>query len=81
MMAGLPIISTNFKPIPDLVEHGYNGVLITPENPPELVDTIEYLRANRELFTILKAQSKQSGIKYSSTELNPLLLEAIEVEY
>lgn len=81
MMAGLPVITTNFKSISDLIEHGVNGLLVSPKDPQGLADTIDDLRNNNELFTTLKEQAMQSGRKYKSTELIPLLLKAIEVEY
>jgi len=81
MIAGLPIITTNFKSIPDLIDHGYNGLLVSPKNPQELADTIDSLHNNEALLKTMKEQSAQSGKKYSSAELIPLLLKAIEVDY
>ena len=81
MMAGLPIVTTNFKAIPDLIEHGVNGLLVTPQNPQELASTIESLCNDRKRLATLKEQSLRHGKKYSSAEMIPLLLKAIDVEY
>jgi len=81
MMAGLPVITTNFKSIPDLIEHASNGLLVPPKDPTALADAIDSLCTDKALFTKLKDQSAQSGLKYRSTELIPLLLKAIEVEH
>ena len=81
MMAGLPIITTDFKSIPELIKHGHNGLLVSPQDPRGLAETINTLRTDNKTFTSLKNQSINSGKKYSSDELIPLLLKAIEVEY
>jgi len=81
MMAGLPIVTTNFKAIPELIEDGFNGLLVSPNDPTALADTVNNLRTNKELYSLLKERSIQSGKKYSSNELIPLLLKAIDVDY
>jgi glycosyltransferase involved in cell wall biosynthesis len=48
MAAGLPVISTPLAGIPEMVENGFNGVLV-PEHDPEAVSAaIEYFIANPE---------------------------------
>ncbi|MBX2846822.1 MAG: glycosyltransferase family 4 protein [Acidiferrobacterales bacterium] len=81
MMAGLPIITTNFKSIPDLVEHRINGLLVAPNNPQELAIAIQLLKDDRELMNKLKEQSALRGIRYSSEVVIPSLLKAIEIEH
>lgn len=39
---GLPVISTEWKAIPELVKHGENGLLIQPRSVEELVEAILY---------------------------------------
>jgi len=43
MAAGKPIIATNVGGIPEIIEHGINGVLIPPDNPDILADAIKKL--------------------------------------
>lgn len=81
MMAGLPIITTNFKSIPDLVEHNVNGLLVTPNKPQELADAIQLMVDNAELMKTLKLQSEVKGKKYCSSEVIPNLLKTIEIDF
>ncbi|MCO5268227.1 MAG: glycosyltransferase family 4 protein [Brumimicrobium sp.] len=37
---GLPVISTNWKSIPEIVENGKTGILISPKNSDELLNAI-----------------------------------------
>lgn len=39
---GLPVISTNWKSIPEIVENGKAGILISPKNSDELLNAILY---------------------------------------
>lgn len=80
MMAGLPIISTRFKSIPDLIQAGYNGLLVTPNSPQELAEAIDALRNDGVLLAKLKEQSRQSGTQYHSDSVIPLILKAIDIE-
>ncbi len=40
MAAGLPVVSTSVSGIPELVDHGVNGLLIAPEDPEALADAL-----------------------------------------
>ncbi len=40
MATGLPIIATNVRGIPDIVENGVNGYLVNIKNPSEIADRI-----------------------------------------
>lgn len=81
MMAGMPIITTNFKSIPDLVKHRVNGLLVTPNNPRELADAIQLLFDDKELMKAIEIQSALSGKQYCSSEVIPVLLKAIDVDF
>ena len=37
---GIPVVSTKIGGIPEIVEHGYNGILIEPHNTDELLSAI-----------------------------------------
>ncbi len=49
MAAGLPIISTKWACIPEIVEDGVNGFLIEPENVQQLADRILLLLEDQNL--------------------------------
>lgn len=48
MSYGLPIISTPVGGIPEVVEIGRNGILVTPGNDEEIYNAISYYVRNRE---------------------------------
>jgi glycosyltransferase involved in cell wall biosynthesis len=41
MSAGVPVIATAIGGIPDIVDHGITGLLVSPRNPVELADAIK----------------------------------------
>jgi len=40
MAAGAPVIATNVSGIPELIQDGFNGLLIEPEDPEALADAL-----------------------------------------
>ncbi len=55
---GLPVISTNWKAIPEIVEHKKTGYLIEPKSTEELVSAIQYFNQNNY------PSFSQNAIKY-----------------
>jgi colanic acid/amylovoran biosynthesis glycosyltransferase len=49
MAAGLPVVSTKLTGIPELVESGTSGILVTPAHPAELADALERLCNDEQL--------------------------------
>jgi glycosyltransferase involved in cell wall biosynthesis len=45
----LPVVGTNVGGIPELVEHGRNGVLVPPRDPETLAEAIRFLGERPEL--------------------------------
>jgi glycosyltransferase involved in cell wall biosynthesis len=45
----LPLIASNTGGVPEIIEHEYNGLLVTPGNPGEVVDAIKKLAVNKEI--------------------------------
>jgi glycosyltransferase involved in cell wall biosynthesis len=46
---GLPLVSTRISGIPELVQQGYSGLLVDPEDPPALADVLASLAADPAL--------------------------------
>lgn len=51
MAMGKPVVATRVGGIPDLVEHGVNGFLVSPGSVPELRDAVLRLLKDRDLST------------------------------
>ena len=49
LASGLPVVGTNVGGIPELVEHGRNGVLVPPRDPETLAAAIRFLGERPEL--------------------------------
>jgi glycosyltransferase involved in cell wall biosynthesis len=49
MASGVPVVSTPVSGIPELIESGVNGLLVSPRDARSLADAIERLLASREL--------------------------------
>lgn len=44
----IPIVATNVGGMPELIQDNVNGLLVTPENPEQLLETINKLLGDRE---------------------------------
>ncbi len=42
MAAGLPVITTDYRSIPDMIDDGVNGLLVPPRDPQALTDAIRH---------------------------------------
>lgn len=49
MSCGVPVVSTPVSGIPELIEHGTNGLLVRPEDPDALANAIQLLHTDRDL--------------------------------
>ena len=49
LASGLPIVGSTVGGIPELVDHGVNGLLVTPGDAAALAHAIQYLAADAEL--------------------------------
>jgi glycosyltransferase involved in cell wall biosynthesis len=54
MMAGITIISTNFRSIPEIVTHEYNGLLVPPSDAHALSEAIVRLADDKNLLRQLR---------------------------
>lgn len=62
MAAGLPVVATRVSGIPEAVEHGVTGLVVTPDNPAELADAIARLLDDRELSLRMEAAARERAL-------------------
>ena len=79
MAAGLPIITTRFGSIPELVEHRKNGLLVAPGSPLELAEAIKELSRDKSLLVSLAERSSRASNNFSSSRVIPQLLSAMDI--
>jgi glycosyltransferase involved in cell wall biosynthesis len=60
MASGTPVISTPIAAIPELINSGHNGLLVSPRNPAMLADAIDRLLLAPELRDRLAQSARQT---------------------
>ena len=58
LASGLPIVGSNIGGIPELVEHGSNGLLLKPGNPASVARAIRYLADDSELCQKMRLRNR-----------------------
>jgi glycosyltransferase involved in cell wall biosynthesis len=65
-VAGLPVIATRWRSIPEIVEDGVSGILIEPRNPDALAAAIAALHDSPERVRALRAGALAFAQRFSS---------------
>ena len=67
MAMGKPVIATRVGGVPEIIKHGYNGILVSPEDPNSLSQAILGYLENRKLFKKLADNGKKTVEEKFST--------------
>lgn len=59
MACGLPIVATNVRGIPNIVEEGVNGYLVNVKSPDEMAERILFLLQNDEMRERMSANNRE----------------------
>jgi glycosyltransferase involved in cell wall biosynthesis len=65
LQAGLPVIAARWRSLPELVEHGANGLLVEPASVAELAGAMALLARDDELFARLARGARERGLEHS----------------
>jgi glycosyltransferase involved in cell wall biosynthesis len=49
MSCGVPVVTTNVSGIPEIIKNGENGLLVAPDNPLALADSLEKIYVDKNL--------------------------------
>jgi len=79
MMARIPVITTKFRSIPELVEDGVNGLLVVPKDTQSLVKAIETIDEDRQLLAEIGRRNWERRIRYDARQVVPLILQPLGV--
>ncbi len=71
MQAGLPVIATQSGGLPDVVEHGVNGFLVSPGSSAEIRDAVSRLQRDRSERRRLAARARDTARAYEWNNLGP----------
>jgi len=58
-----PVIATNIGGIPDVIQHGKNGILIPPSNAIKLAEAIQYLLDNKDVRAKFGREGRKSVVE------------------
>lgn len=64
--AGLAVITTRWRSIPEIVKHNFDGLLVEPGNLNELASALSQLNSDRKHLTRLKQGSRDSFANFDS---------------
>ncbi len=70
MSKELTVIATRITGVPELVEHGEDGLLVAPGNVAELAEAMVILRNNKELRTRLGNNARRKILRAFNAEVN-----------
>jgi glycosyltransferase involved in cell wall biosynthesis len=79
MARGLPVITTAVGGLPELIDHGRNGMLVAPDSVDGLIDTVEMVQANDNLRFRLATEGLKTAQRLTF-EANKYQLEEILTE-
>ncbi len=68
MASGLPVVVTNVCGVPEVVEHGKTGILVSPGSTQDLIDGVIALLESKQLRSELGVQGRDFIIRHNSTE-------------
>jgi glycosyltransferase involved in cell wall biosynthesis len=66
MQAGIPVISTRIRSLPELVTDGENGLLVPPQDASSLAQAIQALSSDQELTERMGAANKERGAEFTT---------------
>jgi len=70
MQAGMPIVASRWKALPELVEHEVNGLLVPPRSSIELVAAISRLVEEPGLVSTLSQGALSLGARFDAENVN-----------
>ncbi len=65
MAAGLPIVTTNVRGLPEIVKDGENGFTVDPQNSQQLAEKISLLLDDKELRQKISRNNRRKARQYS----------------
>lgn len=77
MMAGISVIATDHRSLPELVDHGVNGLLIEPGSSAELADAVWSLHTDRRLLQSTAARNWERRTRHSAEHVVAEMLEVM----
>jgi len=77
MMMSLPIVTTNWRAIPELIDDGINGLIVPVKKPKSFAEAIEKLILSRDLRLRLGNKAREKYLKKFTIEKHLLKMESV----
>jgi glycosyltransferase involved in cell wall biosynthesis len=78
MAFGLPVIGSHIGGIPDLVEDGRSGLLVPPNNPVRLAESMYDILTDHELHSRLSQGARARSQQFDTAAVVPQIVEVYE---
>ena len=65
MQLGVPVVASRVRGIPEIIQDGYNGLLVEPEQPLLLARSIERVIRDGAVAQSLREAARSEGTRYS----------------
>jgi len=72
--AGLPVVASNWRYNPSLIKDKKTGLLFTTHNVSEMVDGIEYLSGNLDVYKKMRLAALEESMNYKPGEIIKVLI-------
>jgi glycosyltransferase involved in cell wall biosynthesis len=79
MVAGIAVIATRFRSIPEIVPDSVRGLLVQPRDPNDLATAIRRLAEDRRLLDELGRNSFAARDQFTASEVVPRILQTMAV--
>lgn len=80
MMAGIAVITTAHRSIPELVQDRVNGLLIHPLDSKELAQAIHLLDSDRKMLADMAMQNWEMRKNYAASNVIPDILQLMDID-
>ena len=80
MMAGISVIATNHRSIPELVQDRVNGILAQPKDVQSLAEAIFLLYSDRQLMKDMARRNWEIRIRHAATTVVPVILQLMGLD-
>jgi len=68
MSSGLPVVATNVGGIPEMVEHGRNGYLVSLKNPEAIAERLLEFNADKKKMSRMGQRARETVLESFSTD-------------
>ena len=78
MACGKPVIATKVGGIPEVIQNGVNGILVTPRSSDEIEEAVCFLLKNKKKAAEIGLNAAQTALSYSIDRVVPMLEKVYE---